>query len=111
MTPKKLRIRTRTTERDPSRHRGASTMWRQLVYLAWILGPVSVGLIGSGAPARQADPAVAREILRRALEAWQSGEPLDSFQKTRPFVTFVEPNWRKGTRLVKYDLKSDPTPS
>ncbi len=53
-----------------------------------------------------ADPAKAREILKQGLEAWKKGDSLDSFQ-TSSSVTFNDPQWKKGLKLVKYEVNGD----
>jgi hypothetical protein len=76
-----------------------------------IAGLALAGLLGCGPTARQADPATARATLRRALDAWQKGDSLDAFQRTSSLASIAEPEWQRGTRLLRYDLREEAEPS
>jgi hypothetical protein len=86
-------------------------MSRRTVAAWMILGPALAGLLGCSPTAQQADPARARETLRRALDAWQNGESLEAFQGARPAVTVVEQQWRQGVHLLQYELQGEAEPN
>jgi hypothetical protein len=86
-------------------------MMRPFVSLQVIAALVLVGLAGCGSRGRPADASVARSTVQRALEAWQQGTSLADFQKSSPQVTVVEPLWKKGARLVKFDIDGEGVPT
>jgi len=57
------------------------------------------------------DPAIAREMLKNALDAWKQGDSLEAYKQTAPAVTVVDRYWKKGTKLLDYELGNDSVPS
>jgi hypothetical protein len=51
-----------------------------------------------------ADPELAREALRSALDAWARGEKSGSLHNGAPPVHVTDGDWDKGLRLDKYQL-------
>jgi hypothetical protein len=61
------------------------------------------------APPRPADPDVARQVLRTALDAWQKGDPADSLKAGQPPIYVNDTDWKAGVRLTGYEVKGDGT--
>lgn len=55
----------------------------------------------------ETDPAVAREALTAALDAWKEGRAPDTLRQRTPPVDFAEPQWDKGGRLTDYQVKKE----
>ncbi len=62
--------------------------------------------LGCRQRAQQSEPELARETLRRALDAWQKGESPDALQK-QSSITAVDPQWQAGVRLLQYEIIGD----
>jgi hypothetical protein len=60
-----------------------------------------------GQPPAPADPERAREVLRRALDAWQKGDMPETLKQRAPSVVVIDPEWGGGARLLAYRLESD----
>jgi hypothetical protein len=59
-----------------------------------------------GFTASHADPEKSREILKKGLEAWKSGETPESL-KSSASIDFNDPDWKKGLKLESYALQGD----
>lgn len=46
----------------------------------------------------------AKDALDQALTAWQKGEPAKKWFATNASVRFVDDEWGKGNRLMKYEI-------
>lgn len=65
----------------------------------------AVGLLGcNSSPPCPSDPAVSRETLKSALEAWKKGTTCDAYKQSAPSVTVVDKQWRDGAKLLDYEL-------
>src|SRR5438046_347776 len=85
-------------------------MFRPVV-IAWVMvGLFFAGSLGCGSRGQPADPAVARATLGRALDAWQKGDSLETFQGTSPAVTVVDRLWSQNVRLVQYEVLEEGRP-
>ena len=56
--------------------------------------------------ARPTGPEEARTTLTAGLDAWKNGEQPDALLG-RDSITFVDPHWQKGLRLIGYELSGD----
>jgi hypothetical protein len=79
-------------------------------WLAMAAGLVALGGCGPAA-AKQADPEAARQALRQALESWKKGEAPDSLKSASPPVVVVDRDWRRGAKLLDYELSETPAPN
>ena len=71
------------------------------------------GVGGSGcgqSPPCPSDPALGRDTLRGALDAWKKGETLDGYRRSAPAVTVAERQWRQGLKLLSYEIDGDGKP-
>jgi hypothetical protein len=69
-----------------------------------ILGVAALAGCRRHAPPAPADPDKAREVLQTTLTAWQKGESADSLRRQWPAITAVDPKWKSGHRLVRYEI-------
>jgi hypothetical protein len=53
-----------------------------------------------------ADPGRAKEALHEALEAWKKGASRDDLKSRTPPIYFNEPQWKQGTRLLKFEVEA-----
>ena len=66
---------------------------------------------GCGRPTPQlSDPALSRETLQQALEAWKKGDTLDGYKQAVPKVTVVDRQWQEGVKLLGYEIDGDGQP-
>jgi len=79
-------------------------------WLALAGGLMPLGGCNSVAP-KQADPDAARQALRQALDSWKKGEPPDSLKAASPPLVVVDHDWKRGTRLLDYELSDTPAPN
>ena len=78
--------------------------------LAFLGGVLLVGCAGS--TPRAADPGQAVEALKVTLEAWKNGQKSGSLRQHATAITASDPDWEKGTRLLRYEvLDSESRPS
>jgi hypothetical protein len=70
---------------------------------ALMLSAVTLGCASKPEPA---DPQVARETLRAALDAWKSGEGIEALQQVEPPILVSDHEWGGGTRLLDYQVDS-----
>jgi len=83
---------------------------RPITIAAWLAlagGLMALGGCNSAAPS-QADPEAARQALRQALESWKKGEAPDALQAASPPLVVVDRDWRRGVRLLDYELSEPP---
>jgi hypothetical protein len=81
------------------------------IYLLLIGAIAFLSLLGCAEKAQKADASRARGELRRALDAWKSGEGFEAYQaKVAPAVV-SDPQWEKGMKLLSYDLEEKESPS
>lgn len=59
-----------------------------------------------GSKASPTDPEKARATLRQGLDAWKSGQTPESIESSASII-FVDPQWKKGMKLVKYEIVGD----
>jgi len=81
-------------------------MKRMLVWF-WpgLLVALSVfGSVGCGKGQPKADPEVARETLRVALDAWKKGEAVDALKDRNPPIHVADHEWRGGFALLNYQV-------
>lgn len=64
-----------------------------------------VGCGGSSPP--QTDKTQGIEVLKSALEAWQSGQKAESLKDLSPALTIVDQAWKDGVKLAKFEIESD----
>lgn len=83
---------------------GRTTVW------AVVCG-VGLGVFGCG-PSRPdpSDPALGRDTLRGALDAWKGGATPDGYKQTAPAVTVAERQWKQGFKLLDYEIDGDAKP-
>jgi hypothetical protein len=67
----------------------------------------ALAAVGCAHPPAPADPGQARDALRRALDAWQRGEPAESLQTQQPPLRVSDDDWEGGQQLVRYELGPD----
>lgn len=73
--------------------------------LPWLaLAALAAGCSQAARPA-DVDELQARETLVDALEAWKSGESLESMSQRTPPVLVQDPDWLKGLKLGNYTLE------
>ncbi|MFO0950124.1 MAG: hypothetical protein U0835_03030 [Isosphaeraceae bacterium] len=65
---------------------------------------------GDSAPVA-ADPARTREILESTLSSWKNGEKAEALKSASPAVLVEDPKWKRGEKLVKYEVEGDGKPS
>ena len=67
-------------------------------------------LIGCNGPSPPdpSDPAAGRALLEKSLEAWKRGDTVDAFKQAEPSLTVIEWSWKKGGKLVNYEIQNDP---
>jgi hypothetical protein len=80
------------------------TLLGALLALLWLAGCGP----GGGAPT-PADPALARQTLAAALDAWKAGEPHDAPAKRPEPIRVADEDWLAGARLVDFQI-GDPEP-
>jgi hypothetical protein len=54
-----------------------------------------------------ADPHRARTGLETALDAWKSGQEIDSLRKLTPAIYFNDEIWQAKKKLVKYEIQTE----
>src|SRR5205823_646114 len=104
------RTRHLAGDRDSQRRRsreGLLTVIRTLTIPALALALAVL----AGCGPTTADPAAAGTALRRALDAWKAGESPDALAKASPPLTVVDRQWKKGAKLLAYEVAGDPTPA
>jgi len=69
---------------------------------------LALALAGCGGP-KTADPAAAGSALRRTLDAWKAGEKPESLAKATPPITAVDAHWKKGVKLLDYEVAEPPS--
>jgi hypothetical protein len=79
--------------------------------LLLIAGLAVILLLPLGCGPKAADPGAASATLRRVLDAWKAGESADSLAKASPPVTVVDAHWKKGMKLLDYEVAEPPTPA
>jgi hypothetical protein len=88
-------------------------MSRTITIATWFA--LAVGLMPGGgcdsAAPRQTDPDAARQALRQALDSWKKGEAPNSLQTASPPLVVVDRDWRRGVRLLDYELSDSPAPN
>jgi hypothetical protein len=86
---------------------------RTITIAAWFGFAMGLAALGGCGPtaAKQADPDAARQALRQALESWKKGETPDSLKSASPPVVVVDRDWRRGARLLDYELSDTPAPN
>jgi hypothetical protein len=72
--------------------------------LALLAGCASLSAGGCTSRPPPADPALAREILSAALDAWKRGEESDSLQDRDPPIFVADREWAAGKKLVNYKV-------
>lgn len=65
----------------------------------------SSGCGSRGSPAPAAED-VALATVRQTLDAWKDGKPIDELSRQPEPVTVVEPLWKPGAKLEKYEVLS-----
>jgi hypothetical protein len=83
----------------------------RLPFVALALGLALAGSAGCGPTAKQSDPDTARATLRRTLDAWKAGETQDALAKASSPVTAVDHQWKKGIKLLDYQVADGNTAS
>lgn len=70
-----------------------------------------LGVLGCG-PSRPepSDPALGRDTLAGALDAWKGGDTPDGYRAVAPAVTVVDRHWQKGVKLLDYEIDGDGKP-
>ena len=82
-------------------------MFRRLSML-FAFNLVAVGLLGcNSSPPSPSDPAVGRETLKSALDAWKQGQSHDAYQQTAATVTVVDKQWKDGAKLLDFEILDD----
>lgn len=78
------------------------------LFLVALFGFVAAGC-GPATP-NASDPAVGRQTLQNALDAWKKGDTFDAYKLAAPAVTVVDRQWKDGAKLVGYEIAPDATP-
>ena len=66
---------------------------------------------GSSTPApAPPDVEAAKKTLERALTSWQKGVALDDMGKASPPLLVMDPKWKSGDKLTKFELQGPGTP-
>jgi hypothetical protein len=87
------------------------TLLRSPWHRGWPLLAAALAF-GCGGPTPQpADPSLAREALREALDAWQRGETAESLSRRRPPIVVVDHQWNSGAKLAKFELADGEQPA
>ena len=71
--------------------------------IVWLLVAACAAAGGCGGP-QQADPAAARQALTKALDTWKAGGTPESLATATPPITAVDPSWKKGVKLLDYQV-------
>ena len=74
-----------------------------LVRVAALIFVVAAGGCGPGTP-DPSDPAKAREVLKKALDAWMRNESADSLKSGDAPIVAVDRQWQQGVKLVEYTI-------
>ncbi|HMF11011.1 MAG TPA: hypothetical protein VKE94_01860 [Gemmataceae bacterium] len=77
---------------------------RLTMLLAGIACLLVLGMSGCGKARPKADPHVARDTLRAALDAWKTGQPADALQARDPPIHVTDHEWRNGFALLEYEV-------
>ncbi|GIX04372.1 MAG: hypothetical protein KatS3mg114_0241 [Planctomycetaceae bacterium] len=78
-------------------------MARQMVPTIWMWVLMAMMPLGCWGPrVYRVQEDVARETLRRVLNLWQEGAPLEAAQQTSPTVVVQDSDWSAGARLLSY---------
>ncbi len=57
-------------------------------------------------PPKEADPAVARSALEKALDCWRLRITPDELQAADPPITVIDEDWLEGRRLLEFQILS-----
>lgn len=66
---------------------------------------------GSTPAPTAADPEAAKQLLERALSAWQKGQTVEAVQSATPPIVINERKWSGGSKLTKYEIEVPSKPS
>jgi hypothetical protein len=81
---------------------------------AWPVLAVSLLIVlpGCGSTPAPAPPDVeaAKKTLERALTSWQKGDSFDDMAKASPPLFVMDPKWKRGDKLTKFELQGPGTP-
>ena len=61
-------------------------------------------------PPAEADPAVARSALEKALDCWRLRITPEELGKADPAITVADYDWRDGRRLIEFQILSGEQP-
>lgn len=62
---------------------------------------------GNYVPPGPSDPAQAKQALTQALDAWRSGNKIESMPSSSPAVIVSDEEWASGTQLLNYEIQGD----
>jgi hypothetical protein len=79
--------------------------------LAALLALIAVSGCGSTPAPTTADQGKAREVLDKAMTAWQKGETVDGMKKASPSILIADPRWERGDKLSKFEVSGEGKPS
>lgn len=97
-------MKTHTMKREHSTN--SQPHWRGVALLLLALS----GCSGNAAPVA-ADPASARKLLESTLASWKNGETAEALKSARPSVLVDDPKWKRGEKLVRYEVEGEGKPS
>lgn len=89
---------------DPTVRRARPPGRRPALVLVLVLA-LAAGCSGNKPPP-PADPGVAKQALQDALEAWKRGDKPEALQSRSPAIYLNDPQFKKGTKLVKYEVEA-----
>lgn len=87
---------------DPTVRPGRAPRW----WLALVLVLALAAGCSGKKPPPPADPEVAKQALQDALEAWKGGAKPDALAARSPAIYFNDPQFKKGRRLLKYEVEA-----
>ena len=65
---------------------------------------------GCGPNVKQAgplNPNVAKDALKKTLDAWQNGKSIEELEKGSPSIVAQDVDWIKGAKLARYEILAD----
>ena len=76
----------------------------QCMFIGIFLLASSLSPLGCARSKPKADPDVARETLRVALDSWKKGQSADALTEHSPPILITDHEWRGGFTLLEYDV-------
>jgi len=85
-------------------------VFRRTLLIVVLSSGIGIGLGCSESTPSPSDPALGKQTLQNALEAWKKGESVDSYKQSTPNVTVADRQWKDGAKLLDYEFDGDSVP-